>query len=66
MSLLTLVVLARLLVPADFGVIALATLFVSAINVFVDYGFSSALIQRRELRAAIAMLRRSAVAGRER
>jgi PST family polysaccharide transporter len=49
-SLLTLVVLGRLLVPADFGLVALASMFVSFANIFVDQGFGKALIQRRELR----------------
>jgi O-antigen/teichoic acid export membrane protein len=48
-SLLTLVVLARLLAPADFGVVALASTFVTFASIFVDYGFSKALIQRRDL-----------------
>lgn len=48
-SLLTLVVLARLLAPVDFGIVALASTFVALVSIFVDYGFSKALIQRRDL-----------------
>jgi O-antigen/teichoic acid export membrane protein len=48
-SLLTLIVLARLLAPADFGIVALASTFVAFASIFVDYGFSKALIQRRDL-----------------
>jgi len=38
------VVLARLLSPAAFGTIALLSLFIGISSVFVDSGFSSALI----------------------
>ena len=48
-SLFTLVVLARLLAPADFGIVALASTFVTFASIFVDYGFSKALVQRRDL-----------------
>lgn len=43
------VVIARLLAPADFGLIGLALFSINAVNVFSDAGFESALIQRREL-----------------
>ena len=46
-QLLVLVVLARLLAPGDFGMISMIALFVALANVFVDSGFSSALVQRR-------------------
>lgn len=41
-------VLARLLTPEDFGVIAMLALFVGVAGVFIDGGFSSALIQRQD------------------
>jgi teichuronic acid exporter len=41
------IILARLLVPEDFGVIAMLAIFVSVAGVFIDGGFSSALIQRQ-------------------
>ena len=41
------VVLARLLAPKEFGVIALMTVFVALCNVVVDSGFSNALIQKK-------------------
>lgn len=44
------VVLARLLSPEEFGTIAMLSLFTGIGNVLVDCGFSSALIQRKELR----------------
>jgi len=42
-------ILARLLEPAAFGMIAIATVFVAFIEVFIDQGFADALIQRAEL-----------------
>lgn len=41
-------VLARLLQPDDYGMIALVTVFISILNVFVDSGFGNALIQKKE------------------
>jgi PST family polysaccharide transporter len=49
-SLAMLVVLGRLLVPADFGLVSLASLYVSFVGMFVEQGFARALIQRAELR----------------
>jgi len=43
------VVLARLLSPDDFGTVALTSLFAAIGLVFVDGGFSAALIQRQEV-----------------
>ena len=41
------ILLARLLLPEDFGVIALITIFMAIANVFVQSGFSTALIQKK-------------------
>lgn len=41
-------VLARLLTPADFGAIGMIMIFILVSQVFIDGGFSSALIQRKE------------------
>lgn len=41
-------VLARLLLPNDYGIIALVTVFISMLNVFVDSGFANALIQKKK------------------
>lgn len=41
------IVLARILVPEDFGVIAMLAMFIGVAGVFIDSGFSSALIQRQ-------------------
>lgn len=48
-SLFISIILARLLVPDDYGLIALTTLFISLSNVFIIYGFSSALVQRDDI-----------------
>ena len=42
------VVLARILSPEDYGTIALITVFINILNVFVDSGLGSALIQKKD------------------
>lgn len=44
---LTIIVLARILVPADFGLVAILAFFASISELLVDSGFSQALIQRQ-------------------
>lgn len=41
-------VIARLVGPGDFGLIAMLAIFMTVSQVFIDGGFSSALIQRKE------------------
>lgn len=43
----TSIVLARLLLPEDFGLIALVMVFITLANVFVQNGFGTALIQKK-------------------
>ena len=43
------IVLARLLMPADFGLVAMLAIFTSAATICTDCGFSNALIQRKSL-----------------
>jgi O-antigen/teichoic acid export membrane protein len=43
------VILARLLLPEEFGVVAMISLFTLVAGVFADGGFSAALIQKRNL-----------------
>lgn len=45
---LSMVVLARLLVPADFGLVALAMAMVAAVGIFGEFGFELALIQNQK------------------
>ncbi|HKR37537.1 MAG TPA: lipopolysaccharide biosynthesis protein [Steroidobacteraceae bacterium] len=42
------VILARLLVPADFGLVAMATAILAVLELFVSLGFDVALIRNRE------------------
>lgn len=42
-------VLARLLTPADFGLIAMATALTSFVGLFADLGLSAATVQRKEI-----------------
>ena len=42
------IILARLLLPEEYGLVAMATVFIYISFVFVDSGFSSALIQREK------------------
>jgi teichuronic acid exporter len=48
-SLVVFALLGRLLEPSDFGIVALATVALALVSVFVDSGFSQALIQRKNL-----------------
>ena len=45
----TLALLARLLAPKDFGLMASAMVIIGFINVFRDLGISAALIQKKEI-----------------
>lgn len=42
------IVLARLLLPEDYGMISLVTIFIAVANVFVQSGFNTALIQKQD------------------
>ena len=48
-SLLLTSILARLLDPSDFGVIAVASIFISFVNLITDFGIGPAIIQRNNL-----------------
>lgn len=48
-QLLTTVILARLLAPAEFGLVAMATVVIGFVNLFKDLGTSAAIIQNREI-----------------
>lgn len=43
------IVLARILLPEDFGLIVLVTVFISIASVFVQSGFNTALIQKKDI-----------------
>lgn len=42
------IILARLLTPNDYGIVALTTIFFAVANVLVDGGFANALIQKKD------------------
>ena len=46
-TLFTTIILARILQPKEFGVIAIVTVFITIANVFVQNGFGFAVIQRK-------------------
>jgi PST family polysaccharide transporter len=48
-SAVTFIILARLLPPEAFGLVALATVFTAFIEIFLDQGFSAAIVQRTDL-----------------
>jgi len=48
LSFITTLVLARLLAPDDFGLVAIASLVINALQIFRDLGLSQALIYRRD------------------
>jgi O-antigen/teichoic acid export membrane protein len=48
-SILTFIVLSRLLTPEAFGLVSLATVFTVFIELFLDQGFGAAIVQRSEL-----------------
>ena len=41
------IVLARLLTPSDYGVIGMITVFMCISQMFIDFGFGSALIRKK-------------------
>jgi O-antigen/teichoic acid export membrane protein len=47
------IVLARIIGPEDFGIVAQALVYIGIISLLVDQGFSSALIQRKEVGPAM-------------
>lgn len=42
------IILARILLPAEYGIVAIATVVITVMNVFVDNGLGNALIQKKE------------------
>lgn len=45
---ITLIILARLLLPSDFGILAMAGILIGIVELFKDFGISNAIIQRQE------------------
>lgn len=44
------IILARILLPSDYGIISLITIFIALANVFIQSGFNTALIQKKNVR----------------
>ena len=44
------IILARLLAPADFGIVAIATVFTQFVLIFANFGFTASIIYQRNLR----------------
>jgi len=44
------IILARILLPQEFGLVGIITVFITLSNVFVDGGFSAALINKKEVK----------------
>jgi len=42
------IVLSRILMPSDYGIVAIVWIFISIANVFVTSGFSTALVQKKD------------------
>lgn len=42
------VILARILMPSDYGIVALILVFINIADVFVTSGFSTALVQNKD------------------
>lgn len=42
------ILLARLLTPAEYGVVGIIMIFITIANVFVQSGFSTALVQKKQ------------------
>jgi PST family polysaccharide transporter len=56
-SLIAMLVLARLLMPDDFGLVALATLVIGFVNLFKDLGLGATIVLRQDLdRSALGTL----------
>ena len=47
-SLIVSIILARLIAPEEYGIIALTTIFIAISNVFVESGLGTALIQKKD------------------
>lgn len=49
LSLLLFVILARLLTPEDFGVVAVAMVYIAFLQIFLEQGFAEVIVQRPEI-----------------
>lgn len=49
------IVMARLLLPSDYGLIAMLAIFLQISQAFVDSGFTNALIQRKDRNEVVSL-----------
>ena len=42
------IIIARILMPSDYGIIGMLTIFIGIAQTFLDSGFASALIQKKK------------------
>jgi PST family polysaccharide transporter len=49
MAILISAILARLLIPSDFGLIAMVVVFSNFVAIFSDFGLTSAIVQKKEV-----------------
>ena len=47
-SFIVTIILARILMPEDYGIVSMVLVFITLANVFVSNGFGSALIQKKD------------------
>lgn len=47
-NLIVSIVLARVLMPEDYGIVALVTIFITISNIFIEYGLPTALVQKKD------------------
>lgn len=47
-NLIVSIILARILAPEEYGIVALVTIFITISNVFIESGFGTALIQKKD------------------
>ena len=43
------IILARLILPSEYGVISILTIFISITTVFIESGFSTAILQKKDV-----------------
>lgn len=49
-SFLTTIVLSRILLPEDFGLLAMVNVIVVVANIFIDFGFNTSLVQKKDIK----------------
>lgn len=50
------IVLARIILPSNYGIIAIATAFINLSDIFIEGGFTTALVRKKMLMTMITLL----------